>query len=205
MQLVNVNEKKRMMEGKKRVMNKDIAEKLAAQQLHPSKDNETNLVNALSRFKDLYADYGDHRKKEVEFHLKQLERQIVPTNTTKMSLWTLEQDESFFKNRKKGSLSHILTNELGVTEEQISLIQERRTRIKSLLSELEESLRLVKELQVASEAKNAKFEERMAQLQSVFTPQQVGQLVLWVNKNRAAISKLKLYLPDEEQMMKTPY
>lgn len=50
---------------------------------------------------------------QVEFHLRQLERQIVPTDTTKMSLWTLEQDESFYKDRKRGSLSNILRTELG--------------------------------------------------------------------------------------------
>lgn len=50
---------------------------------------------------------------QVDFHLKQLERKIVPTDTTKMSLWTLNQDESFYQNRKRGSLSLILRNELG--------------------------------------------------------------------------------------------
>ena len=38
-----------------------------------------------------------------------------------------------------------------VSEEQISRIQERRARIKGLLAELGESLRLVKDLQKSSE------------------------------------------------------
>lgn len=57
---------------------------------------------------------------QVQFHLKQLERQIVPTDTTKMSLWTLEQDESFYKDRKRGSLFNILRNELGCAVIQIA-------------------------------------------------------------------------------------
>ena len=50
---------------------------------------------------------------QVEFHLKQLERQILPTDTTKMSLWTLDQDDSFYEDKKRGSLSVILRKELG--------------------------------------------------------------------------------------------
>ncbi|CAM9327764.1 unnamed protein product [Hapterophycus canaliculatus] len=101
------------MASKKKLMEAEIASKLEAQRTFPSSSNQASLDEALSRFKDLYADYGKQRKQEVEFHLKQLERQIVPTDTTKMSLWTLEQDESFYKDRKRGSLSLILRTELG--------------------------------------------------------------------------------------------
>ncbi|CAM9316429.1 unnamed protein product [Discosporangium mesarthrocarpum] len=190
--LVDVNEKHAAMEAKKHEMHGAILQKLEEQKRNPCKGNEQALVDALSQFKDLYADYGVQRKKEVEFHLKQLERQILPTNTTKMSLWTLEQDASFFNNRKKGTLSEIITRELGITDSQVGRIQERRARIKRLVADLGESLRLVKELQAASEAKHTKFDERMAKMQSFFTPRQVAQLVLWVDRNRAAVSKLKL-------------
>eukprot|EP00752_Nemacystus_decipiens_P003554 g3279.t1 len=194
--LSNVNEKLLQMANKKKLMEAEIASKLEAQRASPGDANQASLAEALSRFKDLYADYGKHRKKEVEFHLKQLERQIVPTDTTKMSLWTLEQDESFYKDRKRGSLSNILRTELGVSEEQIERIQERRARIKSLLNDLGESLRLLRDLHKSSEAKNAKFEEVMARLQSAFSPQQIARLLLWVSANRAHISKLPL-LPKQ--------
>ncbi|CAM9755103.1 unnamed protein product [Ectocarpus sp. 6 AP-2014] len=190
--LSNVNDKLMLMASKKKLMEAEIAAKLEAQRSHPSDSNQASLAEALSRFKDLYADYGKQRKQEVEFHLRQLERQIVPTDTTKMSLWTLEQDESFYKDRKRGSLSLILRAELGVSEEQIERIQERRARIKSLLNELGESLRLVRDLQKSSEAKTAKFEEVMEKLQSAFSPQQIARLLLWVSANRAHISKLPL-------------
>ncbi|CAN0280598.1 unnamed protein product [Ectocarpus sp. 4 AP-2014] len=154
LQLSNVNDKLMLMASKKKLMEAEIAAKLEAQRSHPSDSNQASLAEALSRFKDLYADYGKQRKQEVEFHLRQLERQIVPTDTTKMSLWTLEQDESFYKDRKRGSLSLILRAELGVSEEQIKRIQERRARIKSLLNELGESLRLVRDLQKSSEVRS---------------------------------------------------
>lgn len=38
---------------------------LEAQRSSPSDANQASLAEALSRFKDLYADYGKHRKTEV--------------------------------------------------------------------------------------------------------------------------------------------
>jgi hypothetical protein len=52
----------------------------------------------------------------VQFHLQQLESLLMPTQTTKMSLWTLEQDESFFKDTGKTSLSSILLSHLGISQ-----------------------------------------------------------------------------------------
>lgn len=51
-------------------------------------------------------------------------------------------------------------------------------------------------LDVLFQAKNAKFEEVMARLQSAFSPQQIARLLLWVSANRAHISKLPL-LPKQ--------
>ncbi len=46
------------------------------------------------------------------------------------------------------------------------------------------------------QAKNAKFEEVMARLQSAFAPRQVARLLLWVSANRAHIAKLPLLSKD---------
>ncbi|CAM9774827.1 unnamed protein product [Chrysoparadoxa australica] len=141
--VTNRNERTKVIEARKMEMEAEISEILRAS----GNADKDRLIKALKRFKDLYADYGKSRKEEVQFHLKQLETLILPTQTTKMSLWTLEQDESFYQNRKKGSLSQILTHELGVSEDQIQKITERRARIKALIAELKESLNLVSRLQ----------------------------------------------------------
>lgn len=112
--------------------------------------SDEEMASYVDHFKELYADYGEQRRKEVrqggwwsvmthtrirlswwsskqaaadddtptclpawlvcvigcaaaccppqvKFHLQQLESLLLPTQTTKMSLWTLEQGESFFK------------------------------------------------------------------------------------------------------------
>ncbi|CAN0066797.1 unnamed protein product [Scytosiphon promiscuus] len=63
--LSNVNDKLVLMASKKKLMEAEIAAKLEAQRTFPSTLNQESLDEALSRFKDLYADYGKQRKQEV--------------------------------------------------------------------------------------------------------------------------------------------
>lgn len=60
-----MNDKLVLMASKKKLMEAEIASKLEAQRTFPSSSNQASLDEALSRFKDLYADYGKQRKQEV--------------------------------------------------------------------------------------------------------------------------------------------
>jgi hypothetical protein len=62
---------------------------------------------------------------QVAFHLNQLEKLLCPTKTTKLSLWALQQDKSFFQ-KSKSPLFDILSKELELTPEQTEKIIERR-------------------------------------------------------------------------------
>jgi hypothetical protein len=57
--------------------------------------------------------------------LNQLEKLLCPTKTTKLSLWALQQDKSFFQ-KSKSPMFNILSKELELTPEQTEKIQERR-------------------------------------------------------------------------------
>jgi hypothetical protein len=54
-----------------------------------------------------------------------LEKLILPTRTTKLSLWALQQDKSFFQ-KSKSPMFDLLSKELELTAEQTERIQERR-------------------------------------------------------------------------------
>lgn len=62
---------------------------------------------------------------QVAFHLNQLEKLLLPTQTTKMSLWALQQDKSFFQ-KSSSPMFDILSKELNLTTEQVEKIQDRR-------------------------------------------------------------------------------
>ena len=61
----------------------------------------------------------------MAFHLNQLEKLLLPTKTTKMSLWALQQDKSFFQ-KSQSPMFDLLSKELELTVEQIERIQNRR-------------------------------------------------------------------------------
>jgi len=62
---------------------------------------------------------------KVAFHLNQLEKLLLPTQTTKMSLWALQQDKSFFQ-KSQSPMFDLLSKELELTVEQVEKIQNRR-------------------------------------------------------------------------------
>ncbi|GMH53176.1 hypothetical protein TL16_g01391 [Triparma laevis f. inornata] len=64
--------------------------------------SKAGLSKFINNYTNMYSDYGNSREGELGFHLRQLERLIMPTTTTKMGLWTLEQDDNFFENTGRG-------------------------------------------------------------------------------------------------------
>jgi hypothetical protein len=87
--------------------------------------NQEELAEIVKRYTDIYADYGKCRQREVSFHLQQMEKLIIPTKTTKLCLWALQQDKSFFQ-KSKSPLFDMLSKELELTPEQTLKFQEKR-------------------------------------------------------------------------------
>lgn len=157
----------------------------------------TGIGPLLRQYKDLYSDYGEQRKKEVDFHLAQLQTLLTPTTTTKMSLWTLEQDEAFFTDEAdETSLMYILTQEMGLTPEQKTKIKGHRSKILGLVEELKKSVVLMQKIRDMVQAKHKKFDKHMGNLQALLTPKQSVQLLLWITNNKKL---LEGYVPDFHQ------
>lgn len=96
------------------------------------------------------------------YHLDYLEKLLVPTQVTKMGLWTLDQEDDFYQDGSATSMSgaaensiwHILCRECDVTEEQKSRIVSHRGRIRSLCGDLKASLELLSNLRNKVDGKN---------------------------------------------------
>jgi hypothetical protein len=112
------------------------------------------------RWVNRYSDYGTSRAQELDFHLAQLSRLIMPTTTTKMGLWTLEQDDKFFQNIQKGSLAGILARDLMVTAPQMKKIVEHRREIQAITKSLKRTLELLTELKRLAAKKHDLFKDR---------------------------------------------
>ena len=88
--------------------------------------SDADIFSLIKQFTELYADYGKNRREEVGFRLQQLEKLLLPTTTTKMSLWTLDQDQEFFDATDNTSMFSILSNELNISADQVKRIQARK-------------------------------------------------------------------------------
>lgn len=137
----------------------------------------------LSKFSQMYSDYGSHRHQELTFHLEQLERLAAPTNFTKMGLWTLGQNEGFYTDLKRNPIASILSKELSITPQQGRKILEQRQKIQDLSANLKECLGLLANLKELCEHKQKVFHDRMSKCQEILTPLQVVKLLLWVDEH----------------------
>ncbi len=77
-----------------------------------------------------------------------------------------------------------------MTEDQVARVVERRQRIRQLISKLQESLNLIKQLRTAIEKKHMSLDSRCRAVQSAATPQQIAKFLMWVNRNHNALAKL---------------
>mmetsp|Transcript_4721 Transcript_4721/g.18880 ORF Transcript_4721/g.18880 Transcript_4721/m.18880 type:complete len:417 (+) Transcript_4721:71-1321(+) len=180
--LTNVEERHRLLDAEKKAMENLIRKQLEATQCGTGDPSE--LARIIQNFKDLYADYGPQRQKECNFHMDQLERLLIPTQTTKMSLWTMEQPASFFDDPNKNSLGAILKRELGVTSEQRERISSLRARVREAVRDLRAAMSFLRDLRGHINHKHSSFDVRMRELQDILTPTQAAKLILWVRKNR---------------------
>ena len=105
-----------------------------------------------------------------------------------MCLWTLHQEKSSPEANKSPMFS-ILAKELEITPEQTDKILERRGKISSLLTQLQESLDLLQALKIHIEKKHACYDQICGRVQSAATPQQVVRFLIWITNNAEALGK----------------
>ena len=120
--------------------------------------------------------------------MNQLEKLILPTKTTKMCLWTLQQDDAFFE-RSKSPMFSLLSQELQITEEQAERIHDRRAKIVELLTQLKESLRLIQSLRGAIDKKHSSYDSLLRRIQESTSPKQTVLFLLWITRNATALSR----------------
>jgi len=148
------------------------------------------LYKFIKSYTDMYSDYGTSRAGELEFHLAQLSRLVMPTTTTKMGLWTLEQDDKFFHNIQKGSLAGILARELMITAQQMKKIIAHRENIQNITKSLKRTLELLGQLKSISFKKHSLFKDRMEKCTKILEPVQVLKMLLWVHKHESELKDL---------------
>ncbi|KAJ0398620.1 hypothetical protein P43SY_007478 [Pythium insidiosum] len=153
--------------------------------------SERELAEKIDNFKEQYSDYGHGRRSALDYHLHQIERLLLPTQVTKMCIWALRQDDSFWHDEEdETSLPVILARELGLTDEQKKKIQQQRAPFMSICDNLKTALGLLNELKTQVTDKNTTLDLEMDKLQNILTPTQRAKFIVWVTNNQACMHLL---------------
>ncbi|TDH65293.1 hypothetical protein CCR75_001808 [Bremia lactucae] len=170
--------------------------------------SEKELAEKIDNFKEQYSDYGHGRRSALSYHLHQIERLLLPTQVTKMCIWALRQDDSFWQDEEdETSLPVILAKELGLTEDQKKKIQQQRGSISLICENLKSALGLLAELKTEVTKKNSTLDMEMDKLQSILSPTQrakvceglkkhfsnmriCAKFIVWVTNNQACMHLL---------------
>ncbi|KAL8007427.1 putative cAMP response element binding (CREB) protein [Plasmopara halstedii] len=153
--------------------------------------SEKELAEKIDNFKEQYSDYGHGRRSALSYHLHQIERLLLPTQVTKMCIWALRQDDSFWQEEEdETSLPVILAKELGLSEDQKKKIQQQRGSISLICENLKSALELLAELKTEVTNKNSTLDTEMEKLQNILTPTQRAKFIVWVTNNQACMHLL---------------
>jgi hypothetical protein len=156
---------------------------------------EPEIRKKLHQYKEVYSDFGRDRKQAITFHLEQLKSLLLPNQVSKMTIWSLQQEDDFYDEQRNkttfgGGIWNLLCEELRLTEEQKRTLLGMRNEIRGQRKNVGECLRIVKELEKRIGENITSMGKQMAKIMSVTTPIQQARFLLWIEHNRAAVQVL---------------
>jgi len=100
--------------------------------------SEADIYATLEEFKEKYADYGKSRRSSIEFHLRQIERLLQPTQTTTVVMHAIQGGEAAISTNNQES-SPLLTGESSNLEDPLKAVSPSSTTVASVSSLHDES------------------------------------------------------------------
>lgn len=199
----NLDLKMRLKIGKEAIVSEqrekqEIKEQMREMLQHNASEQE--IARFLNMYKVTYSDYGPKRREKLRFHLERIRELLLPTQVTKLCLYSVEQGVDMIardhviqedpmsmpdSSVAPMSLWGILATELDVSDAQQRQILERRTAIKKVQDDLNHTLHILQQLEEVTEEKNTALESQVAELQQILTPSQATKFIIWVKENPA--------------------
>jgi hypothetical protein len=159
------------------------------------KNNEKDLVTELKEYRETFSDYGNRRKRLILEHLEDLKKLLLPTEMTKMCMWSLQQDDEFYDEEKNhavfgGSIWTVLCETMQFTGEQKKKLIGMRHSIRSQRKNLSRSIQTLNELKDAVSNNMIALENNMTTILNSITPEQQAKFLLWVENNQTCMLML---------------
>ncbi|RLN96404.1 hypothetical protein BBJ28_00014468 [Nothophytophthora sp. Chile5] len=199
----NMDLKMRLKIGKEAILSEQREKQQIKEQMREMLQRnatEQEIARFLNMYKVTYSDYGPKRREKLHFHLSRIRELLLPTQVTKLCLYSVEQGVDMLARdhvikedpmsapdsaTATMSLWGILADELEVSDAQQRQILERRAAIKKVRDDLNHTLSIVKQLEDVTDEKNTALEAQVAQLQQILTPSQATKFIIWVKENPA--------------------
>ena len=181
----------------KETSERDVEEKerlfASLEQLVRDPDATTEKVEELlDEYLKNHSDYGERRRVQIQTHLTQLERLLLPSQVTKMAMWTLNQQDSFYAKDGISNLWKGIMDQIGASDDQTQKIKSKRDDARKLALELRSASRECKDLKHRMKRKNAALSSEMGELRTILSPVQLAKFIIWVNKNPITMEMLAM-------------
>jgi Spy/CpxP family protein refolding chaperone len=170
---------------------------------------DQDIKVAIKQYVIQFSDYGTDRSRIVQKHMDQLDRLLAPTQISKLCMWSLHQDDEFFRSTSisadgsHDSLWAVMCREIEATPEQQDQFKKYRENAIQLTRELRFTNRECQDLRHRLDRKNLAFANEMAELSKILTPTQIAKFVLFVSKNHASSAMLsRLWDSECRRVMK---
>lgn len=174
--------------------------------------SEADIRKAIGELQEKYADYGRDRKSAIDFHINQLRRCLLPTQTTRAILWLMSLAPKYhhpitgeIQNTDSSEACQLwfdLLNEVKPSIEQRKVmmtytapdggskdpfieVNETTTDCNQMLDRLVEIVC----------NKNESLDNEMANLQTILSPRQIAKFILWIDQNPACMQMLEALWP----------
>jgi len=173
---------------------KEEARKKEMQKMHKAiegKHNENQMRQVLTQYKEMYSDFGRERKSAITYHMGKLKSLLLPNTVSKMTLWSLQQNDEFYDEKKNqktfgGGIWNILCSELELTEQQKKNLMGLRGGIRQQRANIAECLRILRELDSRVNVNFDSMTKQMEEVMESITPEQQIKFLLWIERNKAA-------------------
>jgi hypothetical protein len=159
------------------------------------KGDEAALTKQLSDYRDTFSDYGQQRKVAILNLLADLKKLLLPTEMTKMCMWSLQQDDEFYDEEKNhqyfgGSIWTVLCETMKFTTEQKKRLIGMRHSIRGQRKNLSHCINILEQLQSAVSNNMVALESNMTTVLNSITPEQQAKFLLWVESNQTCMLML---------------
>jgi hypothetical protein len=125
---------------------------------------------------------------QLEYNLDRVEDVISPSLQIKFTLWGLDQNDDFYDT--PGLWSSLLSEELGLSLEQVEKLKSFRGRMHHHRQQLKHAEILLRDLRDSCGSHLDRFNRELDKMNQILTPVQLAKFYVWIEQNEWCMQML---------------